>query len=291
MTRVACVGEAMIEMSLDGDTAALAVAGDTLNTAVYLKRCAPEIDVDYITRLGNDPFSQRIQSFMESESLGLSRIGIDPIAVPGLYAITLSAEGERSFTYWRSASAARQLFADGDFTMLEGYDLVYLSGISLAILPHQVRLDLIAFLKASKLRVAYDNNHRPRLWNSQDARELTEALWSFADIPLPSLDDEMAIFGAGQEEVLARFSSGSQIGAIKCGERGPISLGQSVEQNYATADNVVDTTAAGDSFNGGYLAARLRGKHQAESLQAGHAMATKVVGFRGAIIPKSSMQP
>ena len=286
MTRVACVGEAMIEMSLDGDTAALAVAGDTLNTAVYLKRNAPEIDVDYITRLGSDPFSQRIQSFMESESLGVSRIGIDPIAVPGLYAITLSAEGERSFTYWRSASAARQLFSDGDFTMLEGYDLIYLSGISLAILPHEVRLALIAYLKASGQRVAYDNNHRPRLWSVEEAREVTASFWSFSDILLPSLDDEMAIFGERDEEVRARFSATSRSGAMKCGEDGPVSLGQVIEQIYAPAKRVVDTTAAGDSFNGGYLAARLTGHSQAEALKAGHDLAAKVVGYRGAIIPK-----
>lgn len=288
MTRVACIGEAMIEMSLDGDTAALGVAGDTLNTAVYLKRCAPELDVDYITRLGNDPFSKRIQTFISSEGLGVSRIGIDPVAVPGLYAITLSAAGERSFTYWRSASAARKLFADGDFSMLDAYDLVYLSGISLAILPHEVRLELIAYLKKTGQRVAYDNNHRPRLWSDEEARAVTADFWSFADIPLPSLDDEMAIFGESAEEVLSRFSATSRVGAIKCGKDGPVSLGKSVEQHYAPADRVVDTTAAGDSFNGAYLAARLTGQSQAEALKAGHEMAAMVVGFRGAIIPRSN---
>lgn len=288
MTRVACIGEAMIEMSLYNDTAALAVAGDTLNTAVYLKRCAPEIEVDYVTRVGTDPFSKRIRDFISSEGLGISQISVDPVAVPGLYAITLSESGERSFTYWRSASAARNLFADGDFSMLEGYDLIYLSGISLAILPNDVRLDLIAYLKASGQRVAYDNNHRPRLWNNEQAREVTAAFWSLADIALPSLDDEMAIFGESEDEVLARFSSGGQSGALKCGHSGPVSLGERVEQSYPAADHVVDTTAAGDSFNGGYLAARLRGKSQAEALRAGHALAAKVVGYRGAIIPKTA---
>lgn len=289
MTRVACIGEAMIEMSLDGDTAALAVAGDTLNTAVYLKRSAPEIEVDYITRLGSDPFSDRIQEFIASEDIGVSQIGIDPVAVPGLYAITLSPEGERSFTYWRSASAARHMFGDGDFSALEGYDLVYLSGISMAILPQEVRWQLIEYLKTSGTKVAYDNNHRSRLWKSQEARRVTSAFWQFAEIPLPSLDDEIAIFGGDQNSVLERFSDFSRFGAMKCGDEGPISIGESVSQIYPAATQVIDTTSAGDSFNGGYLAARLRGKPQAEALRAGHDLALKVVGHRGAIIPKAQM--
>ncbi|MBT8414716.1 MAG: sugar kinase [Boseongicola sp.] len=289
MVRVACIGEAMIEMSLHEDTADLAVAGDTLNTAVYLKRCAPKIEVDYITRLGMDPFSERIQKFIASEELGGSKISLDPVAVPGLYAITLSASGERSFTYWRSASAARNLFADGVFSMLEGYDLIYLSGISLAILPNDVRRSLIAFLRTARQRVAYDNNHRPRLWDVEEAQKTTTEFWSFADIALPSLDDEMAIFGESEEEVIARFSNYSMDGALKCGQGGPVSIGEVVEQVYPAAKRVVDTTAAGDSFNGGYLAARLSGESQAAALQAGHEMAAKVVGFRGAIIPKSAV--
>lgn len=289
MTRVACIGEAMIEMSLNGDTAALGVAGDTLNTAVYLKRSAPEIEVDYITRLGSDPFSDRIKTFIASEDIGTAAIGVDPVAAPGLYAITLGDGGERSFTYWRSASAARQLFADGDFSVLEGYDLVYLSGISLAILPHAVRLGLIAYLKGSGLRVAYDNNHRPRLWTAQEAKEVTSAFWGFADIPLPSVDDEIAVFGGDEADARARFCTTSVLGAMKCGADGPFSIGAQINQTYRPADRVVDTTSAGDSFNGGYLAARLQGMTQADALRAGHDLAAKVVGFRGAIIPKNSM--
>ena len=60
--KIAAIGEAMIEMSITGDQAELGVAGDTLNTAIYLKRAAPQIDVDYITRLGRDGFSERIKS-------------------------------------------------------------------------------------------------------------------------------------------------------------------------------------------------------------------------------------
>jgi 2-dehydro-3-deoxygluconokinase len=51
---------------------------------------------------------------------------------------------------------------------------------------------------------------------------------------------------------------------------------------------VVDTTAAGDSFNGAYLAALLAGGSEADCLAGGHAMAAKVIGHPGAIIPRDA---
>ncbi|WP_299417808.1 sugar kinase, partial [uncultured Sulfitobacter sp.] len=254
MKRIACIGEAMIELSMTDDAAQVGVAGDTLNTAIYLHRTAPSLTVDYVTCLGDDPFSARINDFIAREGVGTSAVRTVPGASPGLYAITTRPDGERSFTYWRNTSAARQLFDDGDFSVLSSYDAVYLTGISLAILPHAVRKSLLAWLEASSITVIYDSNYRPRLWDSEaHAREITTAFWQRADIALPSLDDEMALFGETADEVIARFNRLSVTGALKRGAAGPISLGIPVKQTYQRANTVVDTTGAGDSFNGGYL--------------------------------------
>ena len=74
-------------------------------------------------------------------------------------------------------------------------------------------------------------------------------------------------------------------GALKRGAQGPHSLGEQVTQSYPPASRVIDTTAAGDSFNGGYLAALQTGATQAEALMAGHRLASHVVGAKGAIVP------
>jgi 2-dehydro-3-deoxygluconokinase len=42
----------MVELAMQGDAAQVGVAGDTLNTAIYLQRSAPDFEVDYVTRLG-----------------------------------------------------------------------------------------------------------------------------------------------------------------------------------------------------------------------------------------------
>lgn len=289
MTRVACIGEAMIELSLDGAAAQVGVAGDTLNTAIYLHRSAPDLTVDYITCLGDDPFSDRIAGFIEAQGIGTQHIRRMEGRAPGLYAITTSQDGERTFTYWRDDSAARRLFQIGnafDFSQLEGYDVLYLSAITLAILPPHVRQGLRNWLAENPVRLAFDSNYRPRLWESPQAAQSTIAeFWSRADIALPSIDDEMALHGESAESVVARFAAHRGVGALKRGAAGPLSIGETVEQDYAPARRVVDTTAAGDSFNGGYLGALLSGADQSAALRVGHDLAARVVGYPGAIIP------
>ena len=282
--RVACVGEAMIELTMGGATPDVGVAGDTLNTAVYLKRMAPDIEVDYVTRLGVDPFSQRIRDFIVAQNLGADNIEYDPAGTPGLYAITTDDAGERTFTYWRAQSAARGLFQDG-FHMLDTANVVYLTGISLAILPDAIRWALLEYLSNRNVTVAFDSNHRPKLWEGPDtARKVISAYWKRADILLPSIDDEMEIYDETAAQVTARFLAMGKPGALKRSALGPLSLGKKVDQPYPRAAHVVDTTAAGDSFSGGYLAAKLQGAPQAAALMTGHELAAHVVGHRGAIV-------
>ena len=217
IARIACVGEVMIEVALAGsDTAHIGVAGDTFNTAVYLKRAAPEVEVAYVTALGDDAMSDRILGALAEEGLGTGLIERRPGAMPGLYAISVDEAGERSFSYWRSVSAARTLFSEPagvQMTALEDFDLVFLSGISLAILPAEVRTAFWRWTEGFRSRggrIAFDSNYRPRLWESVDrARENVMRAWRHTDIALPSLDDECALFGdTGEAEVLARLERG-----------------------------------------------------------------------------------
>ena len=287
MKRIACIGEAMIELSMDGDQAHLAVAGDTLNTAIYLKRSWPDVTVDYVTCLGQDMLSNRIVEFIAANDLGHANIQRIAHKSPGLYAINTAPDGERSFTYWRGDSAARQMFSDADFRVLEQFDGLYLSGITLAILPQNIRLALLEWLYAAPVQVIFDSNYRAHLWEDRTtAQKIISEFWQRADIALPSIDDEMDVFGETEAQVTQRFLTQAKSGALKRGARGPLSLGEPVDAQYEPVTEVLDTTAAGDSFNGGYLGALLAGKGQAAALQAGHAMAARVVQFRGAIIPK-----
>lgn len=291
--KVAAIGEAMIELSMAGDTAQVGVAGDTLNTAIYLKRSAPDFEVDYITRVGTDAFSDRIVDFISAEGIGTDAIQRDPYGTPGLYAITLDDAGERSFTYWRDSSAARLTFVTDrgpDFVALAQYDVIYLSGITMAILSPSTRTALMRFLQAFRQsggRVCYDSNYRSRLWvDRKTALAQHHAMWALTDIALPSIDDEQAISGESPDTVARRFLDMGRTGALKRGPDGPMCLKTGATYDFPRAETVIDTTAAGDSFNGGYLAAHLAGASQANALRAGHELAMQVVGHRGAILPR-----
>lgn len=293
---VLSVGEAMVELSPAGeaDLWRLGFAGDTLNTAWYLRRLLPAGQaVGYLTRIGQGGFSRQLRDFIGAAGIVTDHIGTDPSREVGLYAIELQ-DGERSFAYWRSASAARGLANDpaalaGAFAQA---GLIYLSGITAAILPPAGRDNLAAALahaRSAGAQVVFDTNIRPRLW--QDAATLRAQITRFAglaDLVLPSMDEEAAHFGdAGPQDCIARYlAAGARQVVVKNGG-GPVHFGGA--EGAGCVDELprvqpVDTTAAGDSFNAGYLAARLGGADIADAIRAGHGVAQKVIGARGALV-------
>ena len=176
-----------------------------------------------------------------------------------------------------------------NFGALKGYDVLYLSGISLAILPQETRETLLEWLAGYQSRggrVVYDSNHRPKLWpDAETAQKVNAEMWAIADIALPSIDDEAVLSGESPDEIAARFLRLGKTGALKRGPSGPLCLATGAVDDYRQAARVVDTTAAGDSFNGGYLGALFQGANQAEALRVGHDLAARVVGYKGAIVP------
>ena len=295
ITKIACMGEVMIELIAAPTTAKLSVAGDSYNTAVYLKRLLNKGEtVSYITALGDDGFSARITDDMARHEIDASYVEIREGAMPGLYAIETDAAGERAFSYWRDSAAVRSLFqppCQVELPCLLDFDLLFLTGISIAVLPSDTRKALLVQIdafRASGGLVAFDSNYRPRLWaDAGEAREATAEFWARADICLPSLDDEMALFGQDETAVYARFEAevGTRFGAMKRGGLGPRGLsGAASGAIFAPAPVVVDTTAAGDSFNAGFLSVIINGGSIDEAMIAGHNLAMQVVQKAGAIL-------
>lgn len=287
----------MIELSQDADNRLLrSYGGDTLNTAVYLARLG--VDVDYVTAIGDDPFSDEMLKGWASENVGIERVVRVPGKLPGLYAIRTSEAGERSFYYWRENSAARQLLdlpeTDGLLSSLAGYDVVYLSGVTLSLYGADGRQRLIEVLKSARkgsMRVAFDTNFRLQGWPDLDiARQVYRDVLAVADIVLASVDDLTPLFGATMHgELIDRMSAGEVV--LKLAEPGSIVRYDGTEQTVKAepVGKVVDTTAAGDSFAAAYLAARLKGAAPVDAARAGHRLAGTVVGHRGAIIPRGDM--
>jgi 2-dehydro-3-deoxygluconokinase len=296
---IASIGECMLELSgQTGPNWRMGFAGDTFNTLWALHALSGERPATYVSAFGDDPFSQGQISFFAENGIGIGASPVIPGARPGLYAITLTG-AERAFTYWRGDAAARRLASDpvALAKSLENQALVYFSGITLAILDAAARKTLLAAVakaRAAGSLVAFDPNYRPRLWQSREEAQaaMLDAL-AVTDIALPTFPDEQMLFGdTAPQATAARF--GKLVGevVVKNGEEPAlIATGGTLQAVPAQhVANPVDTTGAGDSFNGGYLAARLAGHAPAEAVQRAHRVAAAVVQVRGALAPFETLK-
>ncbi|SFJ15228.1 sugar kinase [Jannaschia pohangensis] len=293
--RLVSIGECMVELSATGTpgTYVRGFAGDTFNTAWYLARLRPDWAVDYLTDVGDDAISDEMLAMFRDAGIGTGTVRRHGDATLGLYMISLT-DGERSFAYWRGQAAARRL-ADDPARLaraLDGADLVYVSGITLGILTPEARgrlLDAVRTARQAGAQVAFDPNLRPRLWPDTDTMcaAVMEAA-AVADIVLPSHEDEAAFFGdADPAATLARYRGvGAREVVVKNGADmllfcdGPSSATHTPDP----VGEVVDSTAAGDSFNAAYFAERLAGADMDRAVAVACALSARVIGGRGALV-------
>jgi 2-dehydro-3-deoxygluconokinase len=282
MTKVACIGECMIELKqAQGGLYSRGYGGDTLNTANYLARLGA--DVDYITALGDDPMSEEMLAGWAAEGVGTSQVLRLPGKLPGIYMIQTDDAGERRFFHWRENSAARSLMdrpETGDvLRSLASYDLVYLSAITLSLYGESGRRQLIAALRSAReagARVAFDTNFRIRGWPDLDiARAVYRDAFEAADIVLASTEDLLPLYaGESNDRLMARIPSPEVVLKLSV----PASIVRLEDSSHEVKAEpvtkpVVDTTAAGDSFAAAYIFARLVGAEPVEAARTGHRVA------------------
>ena len=299
---IACLGECMVELRERPDgLLSRGFGGDTLNTAVYLARLGAP--VDYVTALGDDPFSAEMLAAWEAEGIGTGLIPRLPGQVPGLYLIQTDATGERRFSYWRDSAPVRQLFAIEETPRvvagLVRFGLVYLSGITLSLFRGAAREALFAALelvRAAGGRIVFDTNFRPRGWPDRaEARAAYDRMAGLSAIVLAGVEDwvlltggELAASGREIEDWLRGAGVAEMV--IKGSQPGVEVLHPGGRMLVRTnAVRPVDTTAAGDSFAAAYLAARRAGLDPVAAARAGHRLAGAVILHPGAIIPRDAM--
>ncbi|MBT0957564.1 sugar kinase [Alphaproteobacteria bacterium KMM 3653] len=294
--RFTAIGECMVEMAPAGSSGQfqMGFAGDTYNTAWYLKQIRPEWALRYVTRVGTDAASGAMLAQMSEAKIETHHIGQSAERSVGLYLISLN-DGERSFSYWRDQSAARQL-ADDPAALAASVadsDVIYFSGITLGILTPKARetlLETLAAARAAGKTTAFDSNLRPRLWGSET--EMCDAVMHAAavsDIVLPSYDDEASYFG--DESIDATRDRYLKVGATTVVvKNGPGTVhyahnGKLGEVSPPPVGEVVDTTAAGDSFNAGFFAGIAGAAPIEAAITLGCQVSGQVIGQRGALVP------
>jgi 2-dehydro-3-deoxygluconokinase len=277
----------------------LSFGGDTFNTAVYLARAG--ISAAYASAMGDDPYSAGLLSLAAAEGVNSDLIVRVPGRMPGLYLIETDEKGERKFYYWRDTSPARELFELPNWaTIAEALlsaRLVYFSGVTLSLYSNTGLGRFLAALELARkqgVTVAFDGNFRPRGWKGDVARTrmvFTEAL-KRVDIALPTFEDEAMLWGDANPEATVERLQAFGIGEIvvKNGSNTALIADKSGREHVPVPEVVepVDTTAAGDSFNAAYLAARLKGERPVPAVGAAHGLAAQVIRHRGAIMPRAA---
>jgi len=299
MLRVVAIGECMLELSRSNDGWRLAYGGDTFNAALYMRRLG--LPVAYLTALGADSFSDAMRTAWQEAGMDMSLVLTDAARLPGLYAITTDAAGERSFSYWRSEAAVRRLFGlpgiEAAVAAASTAALLYLSGITLSLFSATERAMLVSIARAVRSNgglVAFDPNYRPSGWPDADAaRTAIRDFVPQVSVALPSFDDEQKLWeDATPDDTASRcLAWGAREVVVKLGNRGCL-VAAGGSYSYlpaAPAPFVVDTTGAGDSFNAAYLAARLRGLDAQTAATAGCRLGSLVIQHPGAILPESML--
>jgi len=290
---VVSVGECMVEMFCDGRISdavqfTRAYGGDVLNTIVAASRLGS--DVGFITRVGHDPFASFLLSSWREEGIDLACARLVP-GFNGIYFISLLENGKTEFTYYRPGSAASTLSADDiDPGYIQRTKILHTSGITQAISrsAREAALRALQVARESGVTTSFDPNLRLKLTTLDEAKEALAETLPLTDIFLPSCPDETSsLFEGMQLEEIVRFvaAQGVKMVAIKCGAEGCLiaSDGHLQRLKLGFSPTVVDTTGAGDAFNGGFLHGIAHGHGPAEAAMIGMAVAALKVRGRGAV--------
>ena len=289
MTDILCLGEPLVEFVRQQDgTYKHGFGGDTSNAAIAAARQGAS--VGYLTALGQDRFGDAVMDLWGSEGIETSAVRRNPDAPTGIYFVDPDPEG-RFFTYYRAGSAA-SLYGpeDLDEAMLRAAKVLHLSGITLAV---SQPLRDAAFRAAEIVRdaggtISLDTNLRLKLWSAEEARRITDRAMALAGIAITSIDDSAHLTGLTDPDgIIAHYQAlGPLIVAVTKGAEG-VRLGVADQRHDippAPADPV-DSTGAGDSFSGAFLAYWLETSDPAEAARRATRIAAGTVSGLGAVAP------
>ena len=272
--------------------------GDTYNSAVYFSRLTNDkTNTFYSTALGKDNFSKKMISRFKNENIKWDYLRTDGENPPGLYSIEINEKGERSFSYWRDQSPSKYIFLGSKGKKLikdiNNADIFYYTGISAGILDEKQRKDLIKIGSTATI-CGFDFNYRSQLhYNKKVSQLLFNEINNRVDIHFVSFDDARELFKIKNPlEIFEIINEKKNLILIRY-KNSIIFKNKQQEIKTVTVPHgeVVDTTAAGDAFNGSFLAIMNNNKNVPveENILISHSVTREVIKHRGAIISKNKM--
>ena len=264
----------------------LDIAGAESNFSIALSRLGHSIR--FISRLGADPFGERIRQILNKEGVVLDSLTIDQESPTGLFFREWLPDGQRRVYYYRKLSAASKL-SPGDINqgMFDGGKILHLTGITPALSHDCLNacLKAIEIAKQNNLKISFDPNYRSNLWDPGTARNSLIPFIEISDFLLLGHEDAFSLFGEyTEEEIIKKIRRiGPKMIILKRGERGALALvdDELIESEPIKVENVVDPVGAGDGFDAGFIAGILRGWDISSSLNLGARVGASAVSVIG----------
>ena len=238
--------------------------GDTSNALIATTRqCAtPGLRTGYITAVGNDPLGQELLKLWQEEGISIEHVEVAQTDPTGVYFVQPEAGAAmgKQFSYARRGSAASH-YSTGQLPLdaIAKAKLLHTSALSCAI--SQSMSDAVQsaceHARAHNTLVSFDTNLRLNLWTLESAIATIEKLLPHIDIVFPSDDEAQQICGRTDRDAMIDYflDFGCSMVVLTCGADGAIIANGSERFTVAAADSKpVDSTAAGDSFAGAFLA-------------------------------------
>ena len=202
--------------------------------------------------------------------------------------VVLPPGGERLIYVWPPRGGAHSMLdVQLATSAVEHADWVHVSGICLRVTP--ARDALLAAMEHARdlgIPVSLDLNLRLENWGWEAGfREVALDAVERSDIVLGSALDEITALGDDADPITAAraLSVGDRVVVARLGADGAMAIdGHQVIRAPGLDVEVVDTVGAGDAFNAGFIAARLKGSELGESLRWGNAVAASTITEHGA---------
>lgn len=287
-----CLGEPMVEFvrtgGPDSDAYLAGVGGDTSNAAIAAARQGA--NVGYLTALGADRFGDRILKLWDREGVDSSTVWRDPDAPTGLYVIDPDP-AERHYSYFRAGSAASRYSQDRlPADELANAAVLHVSGITLAVSEdlRAATFEAMRQVQAAGGKISLDTNLRLKLWDAETARKVIGEAAPNASILITSIEDSEVLTGFSQpSKILSHYSDmGVGIVILTLGDAGAVlSIDGKVGEIEPAKAKPVDSTGAGDSFAGSFLAWWLETKDPWKAARMAAIVAAGTVSGLGAIDP------
>ncbi|MBO9451157.1 sugar kinase [Tropicibacter sp. R16_0] len=286
---ILCLGEPMLEFNQQPDGNYLpGHGGDTSNCAIAAARQGAS--VGYVTHIGADTFGNSFMGLWAAEGVDTTTVKQVSDAHTGVYFVTHGKDGHE-FSYFRAGSASSRMgAADLPVEALQACKILHVSGISQAIsdVAADAVFKAIRIVKAAGGLVSYDTNLRLKLWPIERARAVTHAAMAQCDIALPGLDDAEQLTGLSEPDAIADFylDLGAKIVALTLGAEGTlVATPEKRERVKGRRVEAVDATAAGDTFDGAFLARLVAGDSPFEAARYANAAAALSTQGYGAVAP------